>query len=69
MLYPLLHRLEHQGLITARWGEATQGRRRKYYSITPQGTAELNGQALQWRAVVDTLEGLFPPPIPRTVEA
>ena len=69
MLYPLLHRLEHQGLITGRWGEATLGRRRKYYSITPQGTAELNGQALQWRAVVDTLEGLFPPPIPRTVEA
>lgn len=44
MLYPLLHRLEHQGLITARWGEATLGRRRKYYSITPQGTAELTGR-------------------------
>lgn len=71
MLYPLLHRLERQGLIAARWGEAPNGRRRKYYSITPDGTAELSGQAVQWRAVVDTLEGLLPRalPLPGPAEA
>ena len=69
MLYPLLHRLEQQGLITARWGAAPNGRRRKYYAITPDGTAELGGQAAQWRAVVDTLEGLLPGPLPHAAEA
>lgn len=60
MLYPLLHRLERQELVTARWGEAPNGRRRKYYAITADGRAELTGQAAQWRTVVDTLEGLLP---------
>ncbi len=60
MLYPLLHRLERQGLVVARWGDALSGRRRKYYAITPAGRAELSGQAAQWRTVVDTLEGLLP---------
>lgn len=71
MLYPLLHRLERQGLVDARWGEAPNGRRRKYYAITADGRAELAGQAAQWRTVVDTLEGLLPrtAPSPHTVEA
>jgi DNA-binding PadR family transcriptional regulator len=61
MLYPLLHRLERQGLIASRWGEAPEGgRRRKYYAITELGRAELAGQASQWRAVVDTLESILP---------
>lgn len=62
MLYPLLHRLERQGFISARWGEAPNGRRRKYYAITADGQTELTGQAAQWRTVVDTLEGLLPGP-------
>ena len=30
MLYPLLHRLERNGLVEAFWGLSENGRRRKY---------------------------------------
>jgi DNA-binding PadR family transcriptional regulator len=31
-LYPALYRLEHQGLIAAKWGESDNKRKAKYYS-------------------------------------
>ncbi|HZL13994.1 MAG TPA: PadR family transcriptional regulator, partial [Verrucomicrobiae bacterium] len=31
MLYPVLHRLERDGLIESEWKEADTGRQRKYY--------------------------------------
>jgi len=37
MLYPVLHRLERQGLVAAKWSAAENGRRRKYYRITGEG--------------------------------
>src|SRR5438046_7314101 len=37
MLYPVLHRLERQGLVAAKWGTSESGRRRKYYRITREG--------------------------------
>ncbi|NBS68722.1 hypothetical protein EBT31_07375 [bacterium] len=37
MLYPLLHKMEQEELITASWvGEETE-RKKKVYEITPQG--------------------------------
>lgn len=51
MLYPVLHRLERQGHIEGKWGAAETGRKRKYYSITRQGRAQLAAQRQQWQAV------------------
>src|SRR5512144_2237757 len=31
MLYPVLHRLERNGLVSAKWSASENGRRRKYY--------------------------------------
>jgi len=59
MLYPVLHRLERQGLVTAKWSESENGRRRKYYRITREGRAHLALQRQQWRAVDDTLRGIW----------
>lgn len=59
LLYPLLHRLERQGLVTARWGQAPSGRRRKYYRITPDGRAQLAEQRRQWEAVSISLARLW----------
>ena len=59
MLYPVLHRLERQGLVAAKWGESDSGRRRKYYRITKAGHAQLADQRQQWRAVDNTLRGLW----------
>jgi len=36
-LYPVLHKLEQEGLLTTET-EEVEGRLRKYYTLTPQGT-------------------------------
>ena len=60
MLYPVLHRLERQGHIAAKWGESETGRRRKYYRITKKGRAHLLAHRQQWDAVDATLRTLWP---------
>jgi DNA-binding PadR family transcriptional regulator len=62
MLYPLLHRLEAAGHISASWGVAENGRRRKVYSITASGEALLADRREQWAVVADALRaaGLSP---------
>ena len=59
MLYPVLHRLERQGLIEGRWGTSETGRRRKYYHITEQGHAELGEQRAQWQTVDAALRNIW----------
>jgi PadR family transcriptional regulator, regulatory protein PadR len=59
MLYPVLHRLERQGLVAAKWRASEAGRKRKYYRITKEGRAQLALQQQQWRAVDSTLRGIW----------
>lgn len=59
MLYPVLHRLERNGHVKARWDAAEGGRKRKYYSITPGGKAHLAEERRQWKAVDATLRGIW----------
>ena len=59
MLYPVLHRLERQGHVVARWRESDLGRRRKYYRMTKQGRAQLTMQRQQRQVVDDTLRGIW----------
>ena len=55
MLYPVLHRLEQDGLITARWDTSEAGRRRKYYRLAPSGKEALQRERRQWFAIHKTL--------------
>jgi PadR family transcriptional regulator, regulatory protein PadR len=59
MLYPVLHRLERQGHVAAKWSPSENGRRRKYYRITKEGRAHLAAQREQWKAVDGTLRGIW----------
>ena len=59
MLYPVLHRLERLGHVTATWGISESGRKRKYYRITSQGRAQLADQQRQWQVVDTTLRGIW----------
>jgi PadR family transcriptional regulator len=59
MLYPVLHRLERQGLVASRWSASENGRRRKYYRITRAGRAQLSAQRQQWQLVDHTLRGIW----------
>ena len=47
-LYPALHRLEQQGWIAARWGEADSGRQAKFYSLTRAGRTQLEKELENW---------------------
>jgi PadR family transcriptional regulator PadR len=55
MLYPVLHRLEGDGLVKSRWETADSGRRRKYYRLTARGRKQLAHDRSSWLAVHRTL--------------
>jgi DNA-binding PadR family transcriptional regulator len=59
MLYPVLHRLERQGLVTTKWRASESGRRRKYYRLTREGRTQLAAQRQQWQVVDKTLRGIW----------
>lgn len=59
MLYPLLHRLERLGYVSAEWGVSPEGRRRRNYQITENGRAQLADQRQQWAIANRTLGGLW----------
>jgi PadR family transcriptional regulator, regulatory protein PadR len=63
MLYPILHRLEAQGLISARWGESETGRKRKYYRLEPPARGEIEGERRQWNTMNIILARLWNPQI------
>ena len=59
MLYPVLHRMEREGWIQSRWGEAETGRKRKYYSLKPDGRRALKQQRDQWVTVSKLFKQLW----------
>ncbi len=61
MLYPVLHKLQKDGCIESRWEISEEGRRRKYYSITETGRAELASAKSQWLSVHEVLKKLWGP--------
>ena len=51
MLYPVLHRLEDQGLIESYEERGDTGRKRKYYRLRPDGRRALAEERRQWDIV------------------
>ena len=49
-IYPVLHKLEKEGLVRTQWQQADSGRKRKYYYITEQGREALDEKAQQWQS-------------------
>ena len=47
-LYPALHRLEHQGWITADWGASENNRRARFYALTKAGRKQLEAEVAKW---------------------
>jgi PadR family transcriptional regulator, regulatory protein PadR len=50
-LYPTLHRLEHDGALTATWRASERGPRRRYYAITPSGKRHFAAASAEWDQV------------------
>ena len=57
-LYPLLTRLKKEGLLAYEWKESTQGPPRKYYSLTPEGSAFLQELDAAWKDIAHTVNVL-----------
>lgn len=58
-LYPLLYNLEAKGLVAAEWEDNESKRKRRYYSITGKGKAELAAQKEQWLALQEGVNLVF----------
>ena len=59
MLYPVLHRLEKEGLIESKWMQSEEGRHRKYYAITEAGKESLLQEKANWSSMNEVMEALW----------
>ena len=58
-LYPVLHKLEKNGLIKSLWKMADNGRHRKYYAINKKGRKALQEEIENWSLVHTMLTELW----------
>lgn len=54
-LYSAFSRLEKNGCITSFYGNETNGKRRTYYRITPEGRAYYRQKCLEWRLTMEVV--------------
>ena len=47
-LYPALHRMERAQWLASYWEDAQEGRRRKFYRLTPAGRRVLEEKRREW---------------------
>ena len=68
VLYPLLHQLENEKLLSSSWEtikdksspEPTRGRRRKWYRLTPRGRRRLDQRATAHRTYQAIIDAFLP---------
>jgi len=54
-LYPALHKLEHDGLISAEWRQSENNRRARFYTLTRLGRAQLRTEARNWQRLSEAI--------------
>lgn len=57
-LYPMLRRLESQGLLISEWREEEK-RNKRFYRLSPLGTETLARLIVEWRALNRSLDGIL----------
>lgn len=57
-LYPLLRRLEKQGLLQSRW-DVSDSRPRRYYRISAQGRQSLLDLKAEWKYLGQVMDRVF----------
>ncbi|MFI5845813.1 PadR family transcriptional regulator [Catenuloplanes sp. NPDC051500] len=62
-LYPLLRRLEAQGLLSSAWN-TDEARPRKFYTTTPEGAAIANALRTEWSRLDNAITDLDTPGSP-----
>lgn len=54
-IYPALHRLERKGFLNSNWQKA-EGRNRRVYDVTPEGSRMLASQTETWAAMQHSIK-------------
>jgi PadR family transcriptional regulator, regulatory protein PadR len=57
-LYPLLRRLETQGLLTSEWREEEK-RNKRFYRLSAEGAAILDKLLAEWNGINDSLHRIL----------
>jgi PadR family transcriptional regulator PadR len=57
-VYPVLHRLEADGLLTSSWSTAA-GRRRRVYRLSRRGRTALGRGREEWRSFASAVESVL----------
>src|SRR5580693_1138278 len=57
-LYPLLRRLETQGLLTSQWREEDK-RNKRFYRLSPEGAAVLEQLLVEWNGINESLHKIL----------
>ncbi|KOP71260.1 PadR family transcriptional regulator [Cytobacillus solani] len=57
-LYPLLRRLEKQGLLESEW-DTNETRPRKYYLLSDSGKVVFEQLVVEWKDMVNSLDNLL----------
>ncbi|NHM30838.1 PadR family transcriptional regulator [Neobacillus terrae] len=58
-IYPVLLRLQKNGLIKGEMQPSESGPNRKYYRLTDEGKESLNTIAYEWKHIVNPVNSLF----------
>ncbi|MCA9076124.1 MAG: PadR family transcriptional regulator [Planctomycetaceae bacterium] len=58
-LYPALHRLEKNGLVSSEWRASESNRRAKYYRLTAKGKQELASEAASWQQASQAINNVM----------
>ena len=61
-LYPALHRLAKQGLITADWDTSENGQRVRVYRLTAAGRKHLLAERSRWERMAEAIAAIFSTP-------
>jgi PadR family transcriptional regulator PadR len=59
MLYPVLRRMEKEGLIRSEWRVSAEKRMRKYYMLTERGRKEFEIEKSRWLSIQDALARIW----------
>jgi len=60
-LYPALHRLVKQGLISAKSGVSENNRRAKFYNLTARGRKHLHAENSKWDRLTQAIARIMRP--------
>lgn len=60
-LYPALHRLVKQGLVSSKEGLSENNRKAKFYSLTTKGRRHLTAEESKWERLTRAIAGILKP--------